>query len=157
MAKLTSTLSTKHQTHTPKSRMIPMEANGNGIFNFESGKIVISTGYVKVLKVNLTSKHIDVDVEDKNFVKRIIAMRDQFATKPQNGEDEEPPQVGKTLSTVRTVVEALCKQGITITVSYKGHRIATIGSEANPILLQYILKTKGVSLNSLYTAIKMVI
>jgi hypothetical protein len=134
-----------------------MEANGGGIPNFESGKVVLSTGDLKVLKVDLTSKHIDVNVEDKNFVKRIIAMRDQLASKPQNGEDDEAPQVGKTLAMVRTVVEALCKQGITITVSYKGHRIATVGAEAKPILLHHILKTKGVALNSLYTAIKMVI
>jgi hypothetical protein len=134
-----------------------MEANGGGIPNFESGIVVLSTGDLKVLKVDLTSKHMDVNVEDKNFVKRIIAMRDQLAPKPQNGEDEKAPQVGKTLSMVRTVAEALCKQGITITISYKGHRIATIGAEAKPILLHHILKTKGVALNSLYAAIKMII
>ncbi len=134
-----------------------MEANEGGIPNFESGKVVLLTGDVKVLKVDLTSKHIDVNIEDKNFVKRLIAMRDQLTPKPQNGEDEEAPQIGKTLSMVRSVVEALCKQGITITVAYKGHRIATLGAEAHPILLQHILKTKGVALNSFFTAIKMVI
>ena len=119
--------------------------------------MVLLTGDVRVLKVDLTSKHIDVNIEDKNFVKRLIAMRDQLTPKPQNAEDEETPQVGKTLSMVRSVVEALRKQGITITVSYKGHRIATLGAEAHPILLHHILKTKGVALNSFFTAIKMVI
>jgi hypothetical protein len=134
-----------------------VEAKGGGIPNFESGKVILSTGDVEVLKVDITSKHIDVDIEDKNFVKRLVAMRDQFAPKPQNGEDEGTPQVGKALSMVRTVVGALSKQGVTVIVLYKGHRIATLGAEAHPILLQHILKTKGVALNSLFTAIKMVI
>jgi hypothetical protein len=129
--------------------------NQGGIPNFESGKVVLSTGDVQVLKVDLTSKRINVDIEDKAFVKRLIAMRDQFSPKPQNS--QEPPQVGNILATVRTVVEALCKQGITITVSYQGHRIATIGEEAHPILLHHILGTRGVAINSLYTALKMII
>jgi hypothetical protein len=129
--------------------------NQGGIPNFESGKVVLSTGDVQVLKVDLTSKRIDVDIEDKAFVKRIIALRDQLAPKPQD--EEEPPQIGNILSTVRKVVEALCKQGITITVSYQGHRFATIGEEAHPILLQHILGTRGIAINSFYTAIKMMV
>lgn len=110
-----------------------------------------------MLEVDLTNKHINVDIEDKQFVKRIIAMRDQLTSKPQNGEEEGSPQGGSTLDTVRKVVEALRKQGITIFVSYRGHRIATIGEEAHPRLLQHILKTNGIALNSIYTAIKIII
>lgn len=129
-----------------------------GIPSFESGKVLLSTGDVEVLAVNLTSTHIDVNIEDKAFVKRIIAMRNQFVPEAPSAEEETKlPSPGGALSMVRSVAETLCKRGITITVSYRGKRIATIGANADPKLLHYITKTKGVALNSLYTALKMMI
>ncbi len=130
-----------------------------GIPNFEGGQVVLSTGDVEVLKVDLSSTHIDVDVKDKAFIKRIIAIWDQLApsgTAPAEGE-ETPPQVGGALSTARRVADALCSRGITITVSYRGSRIATIGADAHPILLQHITKTKGIALNSVLAAIRMLV
>ena len=132
-----------------------MEEPQGGIPNFESGKVVLSTGDLQVLKVDLSSKRIDVDVEDKAFIKRVIAMRSELAPKQPNAEGS--PSISGPLALVRSVAEMLCSRGITITFSYKGHRLATIGAEAKPTLLQHITKTRGIALNSLYTAIKMII
>ncbi len=132
-------------------------AAGGGIPNFESGRVVLLTGDVQVLKVDLSSQHIDVDVEDKAFIKRVIAMRSNLAPKQPSKENQNPPSLSGPLSMVRSVADTLCSRGITITFSYKGHRIATIGAEAKPKLLHHITKTRGVALNSLYTAIKMMI
>ena len=133
------------------------ESQDGGIPNFESGKVVVLTGDVQVLKVDLSSQHIDVDVEDKAFIKRIIAMRSNLLPKQPTTETQNPPSISGPLSIVRFVAEALCSRGITITVFYKGHRFATIGAEAKPTLLHHITKTRGVALNSLYTAIKLMI
>lgn len=132
----------------------------SGIPNFEGGEVLVSTGDVQVMKVNLSSTHIDVDVEDKAFIKRIIALRNQ--PKPQTCDaDSEatsnPPQLGGALSTARKLADALCSRGITITVSYRGSRIATIGADANPTILHYITKTRGIAINSIITAAKLVI
>jgi hypothetical protein len=129
----------------------------SGIPNFESGKVILLTGDLQVLNVNLTSKHIDVDVEDKAFVKRVIAIRNELIPKQTIATEQEVPSVSGPLSIIRSVAEVLCKQGITITFSYKGHRIATIGAEAKPIFLHFITKTRGIALNSLYTAIRMIV
>ncbi len=138
-----------------------MAEHGNGPPNFEGGQVTLSTGDVEVLKVDLSTAHIDVDVEDKAFIKRIIAMRDQLTPKvPGAGTaeaGENPPQIGGALSAARSVANSLRSRGITVTVSYKGHRIATIGADAHPIILQHITKTKGIALNSIFTAIKMII
>jgi hypothetical protein len=135
-------------------------AEASGIPNFEGGEVLLSTGDVQVMKVNLSSTHIDVDLEDKAFIKRIIALRNQ--PKPQATESDSeasgnPPQIGGALSTARKVADALCCRGITITVSYRGSLIATIGADAHPTLLQYITKTRGIALNSIITAAKMMI
>jgi hypothetical protein len=131
-----------------------------GIPNFEGGEVLLSTGDVRVLRVDLSSTHIDVDLEDKAFVKRIIAMRDQLTPKlPGAGSDEEsnPPNIGGALSTARKIADALSSRGITVTVSYRGRRIATIGAEAHSTLLQVITKTRRIALNSVIAAIRLVI
>jgi hypothetical protein len=133
------------------------EKSDGGIPNFESGKILLSTGDLQVLKVDLTSKRIDVDIADKVFIKRAIAMRNELAPKPPSTGEAESPSISGPLSMARSVADALSRQDITLTVSYKGSRIATIGAQAHPTLLQHITKTRGIALNSLYAAIKMLL
>ena len=58
---------------------------------------------------------------------------------------------------IRTIAETCKKLGITVTVSYKGHRIATMGADARPMLLQHVTKTHALAINSVYTAIEMMI
>jgi hypothetical protein len=124
---------------------------------FESGTVLLSTGDLKVLKVNLTSKKIEIDIEDKTFVKRIIAMRDQLTPKLPKEPNTEQKKTSSPLGILKTVAETLKTRGITLTVSYRGHRIVTIGAEAKPTLLQAITKTRAVALNSLFAAIRMII
>lgn len=129
-----------------------------GIPNFESGMVLLSTGIMQVLEVNLTRTQINVNIVDKAFIKRVIAIRNELVPKSSKAEEEDnPPNVGDILSLVRSIAEALCSNGITIIVSYQNHRIVTIGAEARPILLHYITKTHGVALNSLYTVLRMII
>ncbi len=132
------------------------EAPG-GIPNFEGGQVVLSTGDVEVLNVDLSSTRIDVNLEDKAFVKRLIAMRSQLTPKASGADSDNPPQFGGALSTARKVADALVSRGITVTVSYRGSRIATVGAEAHPTLLQYITKTRGIALNNIITIFKLVI
>lgn len=136
-----------------------MVESAGGIPNFEGGQVLFWTGDVPVLKVDLSSTRIDVDLEDKAFVKRLIAMRDQLTPKlPGAGSGEgNPPQLGGALSTARKVAEALSSRGVTVTVSYRGRRIATIGAEAHSTVLQVITKTRRIALNSAVTAIRLVI
>lgn len=137
-----------------------MAEPAGGIPNFEGGEVLLWTGDLQVLRVNLSSTHIDVDLVDKGFVKRLIAMRDQLTPKlPGAGAAEEgnPPQVGGALSTARKVADALSGRGVTVTVSYRGKRIATIGAEAHSTLLQLITKTRRIALNSVVAAIRLLI
>lgn len=132
-----------------------MQENHDGIPAFESGRVLLSTGDLEVLKVNLTSTQINVDIEDKAFIKRVIAMRGELVPKMPN--QDKTKKLTSPLKMLKTLAETLKSRGITLTVSYQGHRIVTIGADAKPILLQIITKTKAVALNSIYTAIKMLI
>jgi hypothetical protein len=135
-----------------------MVNSAGGIPNFEGGEVLLWTGDVEVLKVDLSSTRIDVNLVDKAFVKRLIAMRDQLTPKPTSEDDEDnPPQLSGALSTAKKAAEALSSRGITVTVSYHGKRIATIGAEAQSTLLQLITKTRRIALNNVIAAIRLLI
>jgi hypothetical protein len=87
---------------------------------FESGTVKLSTGDLEVLRVNLTSKKIIVDVQDKAFLKRAIQLREEIS--PQSNESEYEKELkqeksGGALSMAKTVAEALNSRGITLVVS----------------------------------------
>jgi hypothetical protein len=130
---------------------------------FESGKVILSTGDLNVLQINLTSKKINVDLEDKGFIKRIIAMRGEISQQAPLIEGEEIEKEVKKkpgispLKTARTVAEALRDRGITLTVSYKGGTIITIGAEARSSILQIITKTRAIAINNFINILKIII
>ncbi len=126
----------------------------------ESGRVFVSTGDLEALKINVTGKRLDVDVEDKQFIKRIIKLRNEIAPKNPAAESEAKKRKKKSsspLAMIRTIAETCKKLGITVTVSYKGHRIATMGADARPMLLHHVTKTRALAINSVYTAIELLI
>ncbi|MFI5421125.1 MAG: hypothetical protein ACHQ1H_09190 [Nitrososphaerales archaeon] len=127
---------------------------------FESGKVLVSTGDLEVLEINVAGKRWDVDVKDKQFIKRVIKLRNEIAPQNSNTTETKARKQKKSsnpLAIIRAIAEACKKLGITVTISYRGHRIATMGAEARPMLLQYVTKTHALALNSAYTAIEMMI
>jgi len=118
------------------------------------GIVHVSTGDVEVLRINAKGKRLDVDVEDKQFLKRVIKMRGELAP---NAQENKKKKSGSPLAMARKIADTCKKMGITMTVSYRGHLIATMGADAKPMLLQYVTKTHALALNSLYTAMELMI
>lgn len=137
-----------------------MAATQNPIF--ESGKIILTTGDEEALEVNLIGKLINVDIKDKEFIKRAIKLRGDISkmmSKPQETTGEKPKKKKSSgpLAMLRTVAETLCKRGITVTVSFKGNKLLTLGADANPKLLQIVTRTKGVAVNSFFKLIGLIL
>jgi hypothetical protein len=125
---------------------------------FESGKVRLLTGDLEVLRVNVAGKKIDVDIEDKQFIKRAMKLRGVGQKKPVDVEkSKKKKRKSSPLSMVRMVADTSKRIGITLTVSYQGKKIATIGAEARPTLLQVITKTRALALNDPITALRMMI
>ena len=124
------------------------------------GTVRVSTGDLEVLRIDVAGKRLDVDVEDKQFVKRMIKLRNEISPKKPSKELDESKETKKKsnpLGMARTVAETCKKLGITLTVSYKGRRIATIGADAHSTALQMITKTRAIAINSPLAAIEMMI
>ena len=125
---------------------------------FESGKVRLLTGDLEVLRVSVLGKKIDVDIEDKQFIKRAMKLRREIGPK-KSAAAEKPKKKKKSspLSMVRMIADTSKRIGVTLTVSYKGRKIATIGAEARPTLLQIITKTRALAINDPITALRMMI
>ncbi len=123
---------------------------------FESANIILSAGNNDLLQVDLTNKRINIDIENKKFLKGLIKIGRDF-TKKQKPAAKKNKKSPSALATAKTVGETLKKRGITITLSYRGGVVATLGAEAHPTILQLITKTHTIALNSLPKAITMIV
>jgi hypothetical protein len=103
--------------------------------------------------VNISDKKIDADVEDKEFIKEVIGSARKASTSKGVRESlhrgvDTLREARKSRPLVKELVEDLCSEGVTITVSYKGDRVVTVGSEANSKLTRVVTGTKGIEINS---------
>ncbi len=119
----------------------------------KSGKITISEHNREAVEVNVLDKKIDANVKNKEFVKEIVSSARGATTKKGVAETirsgiDTFREARKSQPLVKELVEDLCREGVTITVSYKGDRVVTIGSEANSKLTRVVTGTRGVEINS---------
>jgi hypothetical protein len=119
----------------------------------ESGKMTVSENNVPQIEVSAQNRRIDVNVTDKKLIKDVITSARKST--PGGG-------IRKTISRgvdsiraaenarplVKEIAEDFCKEGVTVTVSYKGNRAVTIGSEADSKLTRIITGTKGIQIDS---------
>ena len=122
--------------------------------SIKSGKIKVSQNNTEALEITAQNKKIDVNAKDKEFIKDIISSTTKNS-KPKKGVIGTIGRGVAGLQTVRTVqpmvkeiAEDLKREGMTVTLSFKGDTVITIGSEANPTFTQLLLGTKGVQINS---------
>lgn len=126
---------------------------------FESGKVILAASKLRLLQVNVTTKCIEVDIQDKEFIKRALQLRSVFSKPKSETEEKESKRKEdgvSLLERLRSVTETLCSIGVTIIVSFKGDRLITLGAGARPRLLQYITGTRGLAINNVVKLAQMV-
>ncbi len=119
----------------------------------KSGKITLSQNDVEAVEVNVSDKRIDVNAKDKEFIKEIVTSARKANTSKGVRESlhrgaDVLREAQKSRPLVKELVDDLCREGVTITVSYKGDRVVTVGSEANSKLTRIVTGTKGIEINS---------
>ncbi len=124
----------------------------------ESGKLTLSTGDREDVEIVAANKKIDVNVENKEFVREILsAVREGGkAAKPAATEEQGTMRTTRTLREFAVdVAEELKEAGMTVTLSYEGDVVATIGCGANSMLSRLIVGTEAVEINSLPRLLEM--
>ncbi len=132
--------------------------------SIKSGKIKISQDNTEALEITAQDKKIDVNAKDKEFIKDVISssVRKNDDDKPQKGVVDTIERSVTGLRTVRNVqpmvkeiAEDLQREGITVTISFKGDTVVTLGSEANSKFTRFILGTKSVEINNIRKIVEM--
>jgi hypothetical protein len=120
----------------------------------ESGKLTLSTNNKEDIEVTAINKRINVNLKDKEFIKDLITIVRKGSKNISTTQTvKESPEMLKAAKNMReTLIDTaneLKQAGITITLSYKGDLIATVGAQASSRLTRLITGTKAIEINSL--------
>jgi hypothetical protein len=103
----------------------------------KSGEITLFTGDEEALQVKAENDKIDLSVASKEFMKDVIDSAGgstSFRSK---------------LAQLKEIAGELKSEGITITLSYRGDIIVTIGLEAKPKFSRLLTRTDAVEIKNL--------
>jgi hypothetical protein len=110
----------------------------------KSGAVTLSTGNKEALKMRAENNRIDINAIDKEFLKDVVGNMG-------NGKS-----IGNRLNQLKGLAEELQNEGLTITVSYKGDLVITVGSGAKPKISRIITRTNAVEINNLRKLVELV-
>jgi len=115
----------------------------------KSGKVTVSTNNVKALEITAYDKKIDIDALNKQFIKDTLGVaRGSMWDKGPRGSLNMIKTARNSLDGLRGIAQDLSDSGLTVTFSYKGNVVVTLGSKANPVLSDVITGTKAIEINS---------
>jgi hypothetical protein len=119
----------------------------------KSGKVTLSQGNVKAIEIKAADNKIDILALNKEFVKdTLLAARGSPKSHgiraSITGTVGQIKSARSNLGMLKDVAEELSDAGITVTLSYKGNVVVTVGSGANPKLSSAATGTKAIEINS---------
>jgi ABC-type phosphate transport system ATPase subunit len=119
----------------------------------QSGKVTVFTNNVKDAEINIANKRIDVNAVNKEFIKDTIASirkgeKSEGISDNFKGSISVFKKTKNTIDMFKDVAEELSDAGITVTLSYEGDTVLTIGSGANSKILSLATGTKSIEINS---------
>ena len=111
----------------------------------KSGEVTLSTGDVEALQIKAENNKIDVSVANKEFLKDVM------------GSAGSGSSIRSRLAQLRDIAGELKAEGLTVTLSFKGDRLVTIGVEAKPTLSRLVTGTGAVEINNLRKLLELIV
>ena len=109
----------------------------------KSGGVTLFTDDTETLQIKAGNNKIDLNTANKEFLKDAI------------GSVGTGGSIRSKLAQLKSLAEELKDEGLTVTLSYKGDRLVTIGSEAKPKLSRVVTRTSAVEINNLRKLLKL--
>jgi hypothetical protein len=103
----------------------------------KSGEVTLFTGEEEALQVKAEDNKIKLSIDSKEFMKDVIDSAGGGAS------------IRSKLAQLRDIAGELKDEGLTITLSYRGDILVTIGSEAKPKFSRLITRTDAVEIKNL--------
>ena len=111
----------------------------------KSGGVTLFTGDVEALQVKAENNKIEFCIANKEFLKEVI------------GSAGSGGSIRGMLAQLRSIAGELKDEGLTVTLSFKGDRLITIGLEAKPTFSQLVTGTNAVEINNLRKLIELTV
>src|SRR5208283_899063 len=83
---------------------------------FKQGEIAVTINERETLQLKAENKEFSLNLIDKQFVKKVLS-----------GLGDGRASLWSSLNQARKVAEELCDEGLTVTISYGGSKVVTIG------------------------------
>jgi len=103
----------------------------------KSGEVTLFTGEEEALQVKAEDNKIELSVASKEFLKDVVDSAGGGAS------------IRSKLAQLKDIAGELKDEGLTITLSYRGDILVTIGSEAKPKFSRLVTRTDAVEINNL--------
>jgi len=103
----------------------------------KSGELTLFTGDVEALQIKAEDNKIELSIADKEFLKDVLGSVGSGAS------------IRSKLAQLKSIAGELKDEGLTVTLSYKGERLVTIGLEAKPKFSRLVTRTNAVEINNL--------
>jgi len=103
----------------------------------KSGEVTLFTGDEEALQVKAENNKIELSVASKEFMKDVVDSAGGSSS------------IRSRLEQLRDIAGELKDEGLTITLSYRGDILVTIGSEAKPKFSRLVTRTNAVEINNL--------
>jgi hypothetical protein len=111
----------------------------------KSGEVTLFTGEEEALQVKAEDNKIELCIADKEFLKDVI------------GSAGSGGSIRSMLAQLKRIAGELKDEGLTVTLSFKGDRLITIGLEAKPTFSQLVTGTNAVEINNLRKLIELTV
>jgi hypothetical protein len=103
----------------------------------KSGEVTLFTDDAKALQIKAENNKIDLNAASKEFLKDVIGSAGSGAS------------IRSMVAQLRSIAGELKDEGLTVTFSFKGDRLFTIGLEAKPTFSRLVTRTDAVEINNL--------
>ncbi len=111
----------------------------------KSGAVTLSTRDVEALQIKAEDNKIEVNIDNKEFLKDVLRS---------TGADGS---IRSKLAQLKSISRELKDEGLTVTISFGGDRLVTIGLEAKPTLSRLVTGTDAVEINNLLRLLELTV
>jgi hypothetical protein len=102
----------------------------------KSGEVTLSTDDEEALHIKAEDNKIDINATSKEFLKEVMESVGGAAS------------IRSGLAQLKSIAGELKDEGLTVTLSFEGDRLLTIGVEAKPKLSRLVTGTSAVEINN---------
>jgi hypothetical protein len=111
----------------------------------KSGAVTLSTGDVEALQIKAEDNKIELCIANKEFLKDVMGSAGSGAS------------IRSRLAQLKGIAGELKEEGLTVTLSFKGDRLVTIGLKAKPTLSRLLTGTSAVEINNLRKLLELIV